>query len=226
MDELCTTRRASLYAGMSRLVMVLGLLLSTWVGPSRAAWGSGDRIVDFGVLLSDGEREVIVDTEAMGNKFDADLLWQVDPLACRVQALIATDGKGGVEWVDLQDDAAFDGHPVHARVTMAEGLAVTAQQGRQCDIGTKVGEFLSIATTSGPSIRADSGVALPRIGATVLLLRATAFYTPREVRIRVGERWCGSMRTVLVHRTPSRVARAVGPIAQAGGRRSPVDRRC
>ena len=92
------------------------------------------------------------------------------------------------KWTDLQDDAAFDGHPAHARVTMAAGVSVTAHTGRQCDIGTKVGEFLTVSTTPGPSLRADSGAAPTRTGATVLLLRATAFYLPREVRIRAGDK--------------------------------------
>lgn len=168
--------------------MVTGLLLSAWVGSAWAAWSPGDKVVDYGVLLSDGEREVIVDADAVGDKFEADLLWQVDPLACHVQALIATKRNVAAEWVDLQDDAAFDGHPAHARVSMAEEVAVTAHTGRQCDIGTRVGEFLTISTTPSPTIRADSGVASPRPGATVLLLRATAFYFPREVRIRTGEK--------------------------------------
>ncbi len=188
MNELSTTRLAQLCAGMSKQVMVTGLLLSAWVAPAWAAWSPGDRVVDYGVSLADGEREVIVDAEAMGNKFEADLLWQVDPLTCSAQALIATDRNRAAEWVDLQDDAAFDGHPAHAHVTMAAGVAVTARPGRQCEIGTKVGEFLTISTTPGPSILADSGAAPPRTGATVLLLRATAFYMPREVRIRVGEK--------------------------------------
>jgi plastocyanin len=173
---------------MSNPVMMTGLLLSLWVGPVWAAWGPGDKVVDYGVLLSDGEREVIVDVEAMGNKFEADLLWRIDSLTCRVQALIATERNGTAEWVNLRDDAAFDGNPAHARVPMAQGVAVTAHAGRQCDIGSKVGEFLTISTTPSPSIRADSGVAPPRTGATVLLLRATAFYMPREIRIRVGEK--------------------------------------
>ena len=173
---------------MSKLVIATGLLLSVWVGPAWAAWSSGDKVVDFGVSLSDGEREVIVDAEAVGNKFEADLLWQGDPLACRVQALIDIARNGVAEWIDLQDDAAFDGHPAHARVAKAEALAVTAHTGRRCEIGARVGEFLAISTTPHPSVRADSGVAPPRIGATVMLLRATAFYMPREVRIRVGEK--------------------------------------
>lgn len=187
-NELSTTGLAHLYAGMSKQVMVTGLLLSAWVGPAWAAWSPGDRVVDYGVSLSDGEREVIVDAEAMGNKFEADLLWQVDPLTCRIEALIATDRDRAAEWVGLEDDAAFDGHPAHAHVTMAAGVAVTARTGRQCEIGTKVGEFLTISTTPGRSILANSGAAPPRTGATVLLLRATAFYMPREVRIRVGEK--------------------------------------
>ena len=121
MNELSTTRLAHLYAGMSKQVMVTGLLLSAWVAPAWAAWSPGDRVVDYGVSLADGEREVIVDAEAMGNKFEADLLWQVDPLTCSAQALIATDRNRAAEWADLQDDAAFDGHPAHAHITMAAG---------------------------------------------------------------------------------------------------------
>lgn len=188
MHELSATRRAALYAGMSKPVMATGLLLSVWVGSAWAAWGPGDRVVDFGISLSDGEREVIVDVEAIGNKFETDLLWHVDRLTCRVQALVAADRNGAAKWVDLRDDAAFDGHPAHAHVTMAEGVALAAHPGRQCDIGTKVGEFLTISTRPSPSLQADPSVAPPRTGATVLLLRATAFYLPREVRIRVGEK--------------------------------------
>ena len=79
--------------------------------------------------------------------------------------------------------------------------------------------------TPGPSILADSGAAPPRTGATVLLLRATAFYMPREVRIRVGEKVVWFYADGSRDRTPSRVVRAAGLIAQAGGRRSPVGRR-
>jgi len=187
-NELSMSRCAPLSDGMSRLVMVTGLLLSAWAGPAQAAWSPGDRVVDYGVSLSDGEREVIVDVEAMGNKFAADLLWQVDSFMCRVQGLIATDRNGSAKWVDLQDDAAFDGHPAHAHVTNVEGVAITAHVGKQCEVGSKVGEFLTVTTTPSPSVRTDSGATSPRTGATVLLLRATAFYTPRDIRVRVGEK--------------------------------------
>jgi len=47
-NELSTTRRAPLYAGMSKPAMVTGLLLSAWAGPAWAAWDPGNRIVDAG----------------------------------------------------------------------------------------------------------------------------------------------------------------------------------
>ncbi|HET8579432.1 MAG TPA: plastocyanin/azurin family copper-binding protein, partial [Nitrospiraceae bacterium] len=170
------------------LSAAIGLLLSLQGGPAQAAWNPGDLVIDYGVSLSDGERLVVVDAAAVGSKFTADLLWQVDPVACRAQALADLNRDGIAEWADVRDDGVFRGRPAHARTPLVEALALVAEQGLRCEIGAKPGEFLTVSTAPGPTIRKGSGATQPPIGATVLVLRATSFYLPREVRVKVGEK--------------------------------------
>ena len=173
---------------MRALHATIGVLLYLQGGPAQAAWNPGDLVIDFGVSISDGERLVVVDAATVGSKFTADLLWQVDPRACRAQALTDLNRDGIAEWVDVRDDGAFHGRPAHARRPLVEALALVAEQGQRCEIGATPGEFLTVSTAPGPVIRKGSVAAQPPIGATVLVLRATSFYTPGEVRVKVGEK--------------------------------------
>jgi plastocyanin len=163
---------------------MIGVLLCLQGGPAQAAWNPGELVIDYGVSLSDGERFVVVDAEAVGGKFTADLLWQMDPVGCRVQALADR------EWTNIREDGAFRGRPAHVRTPLVEALALVAERGRHCEIGQKEGEFLTISPLPEKKQEAASGAQLPQppIGATVLVLRATAFYAPREVRVKAGEK--------------------------------------
>jgi len=171
-------------ACMRALPATIGLLLSLQGGPAQAGWNPGELVIDYGVSLSDGERLIVVDTDAVGSTFTADLLWQMDSLACRAQALADR------EWTDVRDDGAFRGRPAHARTPMIEALALVAEKGQRCEIGSKEGEFLTVSPLPEKKQEAASGdqAHQPPIGATVLVLRATAFYAPGEVRVKVGER--------------------------------------
>lgn len=177
-------------ACLGGLPATIGLLLCLQGGPARAAWNPGDLVVDYGVSLSDGERLVVVDAAEVERKFTADLLWQMDPLACRAQALADLNRDGIAEWTDVRDDGLFRGRPAHARTPLVEALALVAEPGRRCEVGAKPEEFLTVSTAPGPVTQEESGAAghSPAIGATVYVLRATSFYAPREVRVKVGEK--------------------------------------
>jgi plastocyanin len=163
----------------------IGLLLSLQGGPAQAGWNPGELVIDYGVSLSDGERLIVLDTDAMEGKFTADLLWQMDPVTCRAQVLADR------EWADVRDDGMFRGRPAHARTPIVEAVALVAEKGQYCEIGAKTGEFLTVSTAPDQIIQEGSGGAQPPqppVGATVLVLRATAFYMPREVRVKAGEK--------------------------------------
>ena len=81
-------------ACLGALPATIGLLLWLQGGPALAAWNPGDLVVDYGVSLSDGERQVIVDAAEIESKFAADLLWEMDPLACRAQVLADLNRDG------------------------------------------------------------------------------------------------------------------------------------
>ncbi len=167
--------------------ILASLLLCLWAGPADAAWAPGNLVLDYGIALSDGERLVVTDVGTVGQPFQADLLWQVDPGACRLQTLVA-QAKGGVAaWADVPDDGWYRGHPAHAMVSMVEGLAVVALRGQRCEIGARDGEFVSVSTIPQQPVKGVEGAEPARIGASVLLLRATAFYLPREVRVKAGD---------------------------------------
>jgi plastocyanin len=175
---------------LGALPATIGLLQCLQGEPARAVWNPGDLVIDYGVSLSDGERLVIVDAAEVESKFTADLLWQMDPLTCRAQALADLNRDGIAEWTDVRDDGLFRGRPAHARTPLVEALALVAEPGRRCEVGATAEEFLTVSTAPGPITQEGSGVAehSPAIGATVYVLRATAFYSPNEVRVKVGEK--------------------------------------
>ena len=171
---------------VSRLALTaaIALLCCHCGGTAWAGWNPDDQVIDFGVSVSDGERLLIVDRDAGGTKVGTDLLWQVDPRTCRLQALVDSTGNGTAEWNNVHDDGSFQGRPSHAWVSSVEALAVVAERGKECRVGSKPGEFITVSNNPQPTGAAGSS----RIGATVLVFRATAFYMPREVLVRVGEK--------------------------------------
>jgi len=174
--------------GRRALTAAIGILFGLHGGPATAGWNPGDWVIDFGVSLSDGERHLIVDKDEAGAKIEADLLWQVDPHTCRLQALADSNGDGTAEWIDIRDDGSFQGRPAHARMSFVEALALVAEQGKVCEVGAKPEEFVTVSSPPSPTDEGRSAATQSRLGATVLVLRATSFYTPREVRVKVGEK--------------------------------------
>lgn len=175
---------------VSRLALIaaIALLCGHYGGSAGAGWNPDDQAIDFGVSVSDGERFLILERDAGGTKVGTDLLWQVDPSTCRLQALTNSPGDGAAKWTDVHDDGSFQGRPSHAWVSSMKALAVVAEQGKECAVGMKPREFITVSSAPPPAGAGGSASVESRIGATVLVFRATAFYMPREVRVRVGEK--------------------------------------
>ena len=180
--------QSSRIVGRLALTAAIALLYSHYGASAWAGWNPSEQVIDFGVSISDGERHLIVEGDASGTKIGADLFWQVESRTCRLQALVDSTGHGTAVWTDVHDDGSFQGRPSHAWVSSAEALAVVAAQGTECMIGRKPGEFISVSSTPRPAGAGGSAAVESRIGAVVLVFRATAFYMPREVQVRAGEK--------------------------------------
>lgn len=173
-------------AGRLALTAVIALLWGCYGDSAGAGWNPGDQVIDFGVSVAGGERHVIVERDPAGTKFGIDLLWHMDQDSCRLQALASSTGTA--EWTNIPDDGMFQAHPAHARIASLQALSVVAEQGKECTVGMKPGEFITVSSIPPPVKAGGPAADGSRIGATVLIFRATAFYIPREVRVRVGEK--------------------------------------
>jgi plastocyanin len=161
--------------------------LPCWTSTVLGAWATGEVLVDYGIDLHDGETAVIVDKAEIGESFDAEVIWLVNPRDCLLKFLQDGAGDGPADLKILPDDRTFGGIPAHALLTKLKTLLVTTQPGHECHVGTNPAEFVSVARQTGqtsPAVRASR----PTIGATVVVRRATTFFTPSRVSIKTGER--------------------------------------
>jgi len=159
-------------------------------GPTHAlgAWARGEVLVDYGIDLREGETAVIVDKAELGESFDAEITWRVDPSGCLLKFLQEGDGDGPADMKVLPDDRAFGIAPAHALISKLKALLMTAQQGHECHLGADPADFVSVARrgSQGPSPAGQASRAA--IGAIVVVRRATTFFTPGQVAIKAGER--------------------------------------
>ncbi|MGH7165865.1 MAG: cupredoxin domain-containing protein [Nitrospiraceae bacterium] len=170
------------------------ILLSTGFalpcGPTHVfgAWATGEVLVDYGIDLREGETAVIADKAESGESFDAEITWRVDPRDCLLKLLQEGDGDGLADMKVLPDDRAFGGTPAHSLISELKTLLMTAQQGHECHLGVDPADFVSVARRESqgppPALRASQ----PAIGATVVVRRATTFFSPGQVTIKTGER--------------------------------------
>ena len=167
-------------------LLFLGTMLCGIPTLATAAWDPGYVLIDFGVHVADGEREVILDTASTGNPFSGEVLWQADPRTCRIQQRVVASPEAKPEWVPLRDSGLYRGRPAHADVTAAQALAILAEKGRTCEVGGKDGEFVSIAPGVALSTKTPESDA--PLGKTVFLVRPASFLWPKEITIKVGER--------------------------------------
>lgn len=174
----------------SSIRLVILILSFLWCGQADAkfGWADADIVLDFGVEVEPGERQIIIDQAEVGYPFHVDVVWKLHPENCRIETLQDHDEDGTSEWSTLQDDRLFHGHQAHAMASNIEALAVAAKEDQPCSMNPQQDEILvvsEIKDSGGKNIVPPSSAPL---GATVMILRATSYFSPNIVTIHAGER--------------------------------------
>jgi plastocyanin len=65
---------------------------------------------------------------------------------------------------------------------------VTAPKGRTCEIDASKDDFLVVARAPRATIPQNEPLATARIGAVVMIFRATSFFKPHDVTIKPGQK--------------------------------------
>jgi plastocyanin len=178
---------------MSKAFSTLVILLLTvcWFTPPAQAkfgWADADIVLDFGVDVEPGERQIIVDQAEVGYPFHVDVVWRPHATNCLIQILPAQKDNHPAEWQTLSDDQLFNGNPRHVIVSNIEALAVSAKEGKSCSMDPKKDELLVVSEIKNLEEQKATPKSSSPLGATVMVLRATAFFTPNVVTVKAGER--------------------------------------
>lgn len=172
-------------AGVSVVLIILGSPLSAF---STVGWETGDMVLDFGLTVESGETAVLVDKSEIGESFFVELTWSMSPQNCLLQAKKAGSGGGHPLFNTVSDDGLFNGAPFHASISSIDALVVTAPKKQTCEIDASKDDFLVVARAPRSTITRDGPLATARIGAVVMIFRATTFFTPHEVTIEPGQK--------------------------------------
>ena len=173
--------------GADRLLCTLSILLGPCFlsFPAQAAWEPGYQLIDFGITLEGGERDVLLDADDFGRPFSGEVLWQTGD-GCRLVQQTSPASSGTPEWTPLHDSGLYRGHPAHTHVDSVEQLALMALEGAPCSIGGKDGEFISLSPGTVRSATRPAPSA--PLGGTVLLVRPSSFLWPKELTVKAGDR--------------------------------------
>jgi plastocyanin len=155
---------------------------------STVGWEIGDMVLDFGLAVESGESTVLVDKSEVGELFFVELTWKMNPQNCLLQTQESGGGDGLPLLKTVSDDGLFNGAPLHAVVASTDALLVTARKGRTCEIDASKDDFLVVARAPRAPIPQDGTLAKARIGAVVMIFRATTFFTPHEITIEPGQK--------------------------------------
>lgn len=177
---------------MSKTFMSLILLFMSlsWCDQTEAkfGWADADIVLDFGVEVEPGERQVIIDQAEVGYPFHIDVVWRLHPQNCAIQTLQDQDGDGTPEWSTISDDQQFHGNPAHAIASNIEALAVVAMKGKPCAMDPQNDEILVVSEIKDGDGEPKTPISSSPLGATVIVQRATAYFIPQVVTIHAGER--------------------------------------
>jgi len=155
---------------------------------AKFGWGPADIVLDFGVDLEPGERQILVEESEMGQPVHLDIVWRLHQEHCLIVISQDTGRSGQPTRHIVRDDRLFNGNPAHARVMNVKSLAITTPPGMSCRMNPKLDEFVVVSEVKNPRAqnpnRAESGP----LGAVVMIFRATSFFTPNVVTITAGQR--------------------------------------
>lgn len=169
-------------------VFAVVMCLAWWHSQAEAkvGWSPADIVLDFGMDIEPGDRQVIVTQAEVGHFFHVDIIWRLNPDDCLIQILPGGEERAQAIWQTIGDDLLFKGNPAHADAGNIQSLAIKAQEGKPCRMNAKLDEFIVVSETDRVNEQQTSDSA--PLGATVMIFRATSFYTPQEVTITAGER--------------------------------------
>lgn len=172
------------------ITLIILLVSLSWCGQAEAkfGWADADIVLDFGVEVEPGERQVIIDQAEVGYPFHVDVVWNLHPEHCLIQTLQDKNGDGTSEWRTLSDDQLFQGKPAHALASNIEALSVVATIDQPCSMNPQQDEILVVSEIKSLDTLNSVQQASEPLGATVMVLRATSFFTPHVVTIKAGER--------------------------------------
>ncbi|MEC4674766.1 MAG: plastocyanin/azurin family copper-binding protein [Nitrospirota bacterium] len=170
------------------LVILIGIVAGTQNAEAKFGWAAADIALDFGVDVEPGERQIIIDQAEVGQPFDVDVVWRLAPRDCLIQTLQAKKEDGSPEWQTLQDDQLFNRNPMHAIASNIETLAVAAKTDKPCHMDPMQDELLVVSEITHQESKRTHKRSPAPLGVTVMVLRATSFFTPNVVTIHVGER--------------------------------------
>lgn len=163
--------------------MLIALLAtSLTLDPAHAAWEAGYTLIDYGITLEDGQREIVLDADELGRPFSGEILWVVDG-NCHVRTQPAITSQPASEWTPLRDSGLYDGHPGHALVKDVQAIAIAAEKGT-CALGGKDGEFISLAPAENHPVKTSAAP----LGGTVFLVRPSSFLWPKTLTVKAGTR--------------------------------------
>ena len=171
--------------------LVCAITLMLWlpgVAFATFGWGNEDIILDFGTTVEDGERAVLLNHLESGDPpFDLELTWRLDHNNCLLLAIAQKKDGTTLQEQVISDDGLFEGNPAHAQLTQIASILLQAKPGQTCTIEVSRDEFIVLAKLGrAPVVREPSGT--PPLGHTVIVMRATSFFTPSTVTIRRGEK--------------------------------------
>lgn len=170
------------------LIVFMSVFSMPLMAHAKFGWAAADIVLDFGVEVEPGERQVIIDQAEVGYPFHVDIVWRLHPKDCLVQTLQDQDGDGTAAWQTLTDDQLFKGNPAHAIASHIQALAVSANKGTPCSMDPQKDEFLVVSEIQDLEAKDKVLTSSAPLGAVVMVLRATSFFTPNTVTIHAGER--------------------------------------
>lgn len=151
-------------------------------------WGPADVIVDFGVEVEPGDFHLLVDGLDLDAPIDGEIYWKLDPTKCGLKVLREGDTDPQLQGQLLEDDRILNGLPSHAEFSQIKSVALLALTKDPCEVDGVKDEFVVIAEKAIRGIGSSFSKKPAPLGATVMVLRATAFFTPQEVTVKAGER--------------------------------------
>lgn len=178
-------RRTSTPSYRFPLIFLVLLLPTFALHPAHGAWEAGYKLIDYGIALEDGQRELLIETDELGRPFSGEILWAVDG-DCHIHTLPASSPQQESEWSVLHDSGLFDGHPAHALVKDVRAIAMVAGKKKTCALGGKDGEFVSLAPSENQSPKTH--VSTVPLGGTVFLVRPSSFLWPKTLTVKAGTR--------------------------------------